>query len=331
MLRYSMITLARSALCCLAFNLSACVINTEQPANEAIREENQAYLSLQQLRDEYGKPESRYMTIQGMEIHFMDEGEGPALLMVHGSLSSLHTWDIITDKLKRDFRVIRYDIPGYGLSGPALEPAVGSVAPEAIAAELLQRLGVSSVTAVGTSSGGTLATFLAAQYPTLVQRLVLCNMPSSPLSYDHLVMPQSFLDAQQRVKQQDGFRDPDFWYQYHSYFAGDPLRISAQVLKEYYDYGRREPEAYPIGMVAVIGDGVAAAEKMSRVTQPTLLVWGSSDPLLPRSAAENLENMLPQADVSRVFLDDVGHYPPLESGERVGALIDAYLKTAIPQ
>ncbi len=317
----------RTLLISIVLSLCGCAVAQQEQSINSTIGTTPEYLELSELRELYAEEDSKFVSIHGMKIHYKDEGQGPVLLMVHGSQSSLHTWDVIVDMLKTEYRIIRYDIPGFGLSGPAVKPGEDTISPEDLAAELLEILGVEKVTAIGTSSGGTLATFLAAEYPDLVERLILSNMPASPVTYDHLVLPEAFKAAQARAKSNNDLYDRDFWKQYHTYFAGDGTRISEKTITEYYDYGRRTPEEYPIGMVAVIGDGVASKEKMAKITQPTLLIWGSSDPLLPRSAAENLEKFLPKADVSRVFLKDVGHYPPLESPIRVGMLMEAFLKT----
>jgi haloalkane dehalogenase len=316
----------RAALATLALALAGCQVSaqTSAPAVEAPI----PYLTLDELRESYADANSNFITIKGLDIHYKDEGRGPVLLMVHGSQSSLKTWDVITDMLKDDYRIIRYDIPGYGLSGPVTDEAMGNATPTDLAIGLLDALEVDTVTAIGTSSGGTLVAFLASEYPDRVDRLIVSNMPSDPVVTTHLVMPESFLAAQARTKQNNGFMDEDFWHEYHTFFAGVPERISEKTLGEYYDFGRRPREKHPVGMVSVIGDGVESSKKLRAITQPTLLIWGSSDPLLPRPAAEKLEAYLENADVSRVFLEDVGHYPPLESPERVGTLIEAYLKTA---
>lgn len=319
----------RTAFAALALALAGCQVSAQTASQaEPEAEATLRYESMDELRQEYADAESRFITIKGLEVHYKDEGEGPVLLMVHGSQSSLKTWDVISDMLKDEYRIIRYDVPGYGLSGPVTDEALEIAQPTDIAIGLMDSLGVDKVTAIGTSSGGTLVAFLAAEYPDRVDRLIVSNMPSDPVVTTHLVMPESFLAAQARTKQNDGFMDENFWHEYHTFFAGDSDRISQKTLDEYYDFGRRPREDHPVGMVAVIGDGVESTKKLRAITQPTLLIWGSSDPLLPRPAAEKLETYLENADVSRVFLQDVGHYPPLESPERVGKLIQAYLDTA---
>ena len=288
-------------------------------------------LSVAELRKKYRDPQSRFMTIKGVEIHYKDEGprRAPVLFMVHGSQSSVRTWDRITQLLKGRYRVIRYDIPGYGLSGPATDEAAASVQPVEIAEGLVDSLGVKKLTFVGVSSGGTMGMYLAAKRPELVERLILSNTPSDPVKTDHLVQPQSFLDAQARAVK-TGYQDMTFWNEYLSYFAGDPKRISAKTRAEYYDFNRREKEKHPIALVARIGDGKQAAIEMAKVKAPTLLAWGTGDPLLPESAANAIARYLSNAQISRLMMPDVGHYPPLEIPDRFARIIADYVEVVIP-
>ncbi|MEX6724947.1 alpha/beta fold hydrolase [Parapedomonas caeni] len=287
------------------------------------------YLTIEALRAKYQDPAGRIANIDGAEVYYKDEGQGPAILMVHGSASSLRTWDRIADRLKSKYRVIRYDIPGYGLSGRVSDEVAKNVQPTDIAEKLLAQLGVNKITFVGVSSGGTLGMFLAARRPDLVERLILSNTPSDPVKTDHLVMPESFIKAQAEAKA-TGFQDMTFWNEYLSYFAGDPKRISAAKREEYYDFNRRTPEKYPVAMVARIGDGKEATTLMSQVKAPTLLLWGGSDHLLPESAAYRIAEYLKQAQISRVIMPDVGHYPPVEVPERFEQLLSAYIEAATP-
>lgn len=287
------------------------------------------YLTVDQLRTMYNDEQSRYITIGGVEVHYKDEGTGPVLMMVHGSESSLRTWDGIVDVLKDRYRIIRYDIPGYGLSGSVSDEVAANVDPLDIPLGLIEELGVEKLTFVGVSSGGTMGMYLAAQHPELVERLIISNTPSDPVDTSHLVMPQTFVDAIARATE-TGYRDLDFWNEFLSYFSGDPARISARTRQEYYDFYRRVPEKHPIALVAVIGDGVVATERMARVTQPTFQIWGGSDKLLPESAADASAGYLSNAQLSRVMMPDVGHYPPLEVPRRFAQLIAAYVEAGVP-
>ncbi|WP_068086038.1 alpha/beta fold hydrolase [Novosphingobium rosa] len=291
------------------------------------------WLTIAQLRHLYADPVSRFMTIKGLEIHYKDEGprNAPVLFMVHGSVSSLRTWDGVAAQLKQRYRIIRYDIPGYGLSGRISDEAERTVQPVEVAEGLLDALHVSKVTFVGVSSGGTMGMYLAARRPDLVTRLVLSNTPSDPVDTSHLVMPKAFLDAQARAKGHGGYQDQIFWDQFLTFFAGHGDRISPQTRREYHDFNRRTPEAHPIAMMARIGDGKQADLEMNKVTAPTLLLWGGADPLLPESAALALVRHMPNARISRLIMPDVGHYPPLEVPARFARLLSDYIEQVTPE
>ena len=289
------------------------------------------WLSVAQLRARYADKASRFMTIGGVEVHYKDEGPrtAPVLYMVHGSVSTLRTWDRIVNLLKPRYRIIRFDIPGYGLSGRISDEAAKNVQPVDIAEGLLTRLKVAKVTFVGVSSGGTMGMYLAAKRPDMVERLILSNTPSDPVDTGHLVMPEGFLKAQAAAKA-TGFQDQTFWNEYLSYFAGDPKRISAKTRAEYYDFNRRTPEKYPVALVARIGDGKQATIEMAKVRAPTCLIWGGADHLLPEAAVVAITRYLSGAQISKVILPDVGHYPPLEAPDRFAQLIAAYVEAGTP-
>jgi pimeloyl-ACP methyl ester carboxylesterase len=290
-------------------------------------------LTVVQLRAKYQDKQSRFMPVKGMEIHYKDEGprHGPVLLMIHGSQSSLRTWDRITTLMEKRYRVIRLDIPGYGLSSSTTDEAAKSVQPVEVVEGLLDGLGVKKVAAaIGVSSGGTMAMYLAAKRPELVQRLILSNTPSDPVDTSHLVPSPGFKAAQERARQ-SGYQDLDFWDQYLSFFSGDATRISAKTKAEYWDFNRRGPEKYPIAMVARIGDGKQATIEMAKITTPTFLVWGSGDPLLPESAVTAITRYLKNATISKVLMPDVGHYPPLEVPDRFARWIETYVEAGVPK
>lgn len=327
-----MASVARYLLALLAIALPLVAPTAARSAEPAAASssETSPRLTVAELRAKYGDARSRYMTIRGTEVHYKDEGKGPVLFMVHGSQSSLRTWDRITVLLKRRYRIIRYDIPGYGLSGPVSDAAAATVQPVEIAEELLERLGVRKLTFVGVSSGGTMGMYLAAKRPEMVERLILSNTPSDPVKTDHMVQPQSFLVAQERATR-TRYQDLDFWNEYLSYFSGDPARISPRTRAEYYDFNRRTAEKHPIALVARIGDGRQAAVEMAKVRAPTFLIWGTGDPLLPESAANAIARYLANARISRVLMPDVGHYPPLEVPDRFARLIADYIEVVVPR
>ena len=286
-------------------------------------------LTLQELRAKYADPAGKIAIVGGVEVYYKDEGQGPAILMVHGSQSTLKTWDHIAPRLTDRYRVIRYDVPAQGLSGTVTDEHMQRLQPVDIAEGLLAQLGVDKVTFVGVSSGGTLGVYLAAKRPEMVERLILSNTPADTVTTGHLP-PSAEFQEQQRIAKETGLRNRNYWSAFLDYFSGDPARLSANIREQYYDFNRRAPERHLIGLVAKVADQEKAKAAMKAVKAPTLLIWGAKDLLLPVPAGKALAGYLSGTDVSMMVMPDVGHYPPLESPERFAKILEAYMESATP-
>ncbi len=289
----------------------------------------QVRATLEELRAKYAGDNGQIAVIEGIEVYYKDEGHGPAILMVHGSRSTLKTWDYVAAELKNRYRVIRYDIPPQGLSGPVSDAQAAALEPTDIPEALLALLDVERVTFVGVSSGATLGVYLAAKRPDLVERLVLSNMPADPVDTSHLQMPEAFIEEQRKAKE-SGFESLAFWNLFLNFFSGDPQRIDAGIREQYYDFNRRIPEDNNFSLVGTVANHEAATLAMSQVVAPTLLIWGGKDQLLVPETADTLAGYLSATQVSKILMPDVGHYPPLESPRRFAQLTAAFIEAAAP-
>jgi hypothetical protein len=81
-------------------------------------------IPIENLKTKYAVPDSEFIAINGVNIHYKDEGKGPVLLLLHGICASLYTWDGWASELKKHYRIIRLDLPGWGLTGPIGEASV---------------------------------------------------------------------------------------------------------------------------------------------------------------------------------------------------------------
>ena len=79
-------------------------------------------IPMEELKKKYAYENSKFITVDGLKVHYIDEGEGPVLLLLHGVCASLHTWDGWVKELKGSYRIIRFDNMGFGLTGPAVKP-----------------------------------------------------------------------------------------------------------------------------------------------------------------------------------------------------------------
>lgn len=108
----------------------------------------------------------------GRRLHYLDEGAGPPLLLIHGVGAALESWDAVAADLRADHRVIRADLRGHGASQRIEAPfSLEGFAEDAVA--LLDHLGVARAHVAGFSLGGLIAQCLAVGWPERVDRLAL--------------------------------------------------------------------------------------------------------------------------------------------------------------
>lgn len=285
---------------------------------------------LAELRAKIGTPADRYMKIAGgVELRYRDEGKGPVLLLLHGSRSSLASWDPVVAKLVKHYRVVRFDQPPHALSGPISKEAIAAVgSPENMVKQFLDKLGVRKATVLGTSSGGTLAYYFAATYPAMVDGLVLSNTPSDPVNELKPVLTPDMEAANARAKA-NGLEDRAFWRTYFEWLWGDKSRITERQVDAYYNYNLRGIDPNYTGLQALTSNKAATMARLDAVTAPTLIIWGMRDPVLPPYLGEKLFDYLKNVKGrSFIAMEDVGHYPPVEVPDRYADLVLAWLKAA---
>jgi pimeloyl-ACP methyl ester carboxylesterase len=116
-------------------------------------------------------------SVLGVKLHVRDGGpkNAPAVLMLHGFGSSLHTWEPWAKDLSKDMRVIRIDLPGSGLSSPDPAGDYSDTHTIQLILALLDQLGIAKASVIGHSMGGRIAWTLAATHPEHVSKLVLIS------------------------------------------------------------------------------------------------------------------------------------------------------------
>jgi pimeloyl-ACP methyl ester carboxylesterase len=113
-----------------------------------------------------------------VQVHVRDEGwaQDPVpVLLIHGTSSSLHTWERWAKDLKKDHRVISFDLPGFGLTGPAPDNDYSIAAYLRFVQSLMDTLGVKKAIIAGNSLGGEIAWRFAADMPQRVEKLILLD------------------------------------------------------------------------------------------------------------------------------------------------------------
>lgn len=270
----------------------------------------------------YATGESRFMDIDGLRVHYRDEGEGPALLLIHGTSSSLHTWDAWTDTLKSTHRVIRFDLPAFGLTGPRADKDYSIAAYVALAFKVLDRLEIPKAAIAGNSLGGDIAWRMAVAQPQRVSKLILVDAAGYPRNPDEL--PFVFLLAKTPVVQDImPHLAPRFMYVqnvrdvYH-----DANRITDALIDRYRDLMLREGNRQ--AMIERINmPFVDEHQRIATLRLPVLIQWGRHDRWIPAAHGERFATDIPNAILKWY---DAGHVPmeelPSETVKDAAAFLD---------
>jgi pimeloyl-ACP methyl ester carboxylesterase len=269
--------------------------------------------SVQSLAPTWAAPPSRFVTINGMDAHLRDEGrrddEAP-LLLLHGTSASLHTWDGWVEQLGTERRVIRVDLPGFGLTGPNPAGTYDIETYVDFVVELLDTLQLQRVVLVGNSLGGYVAWKTAHDHPSRVTKLVLID--SAGFAYESESVPLGFRIARSPVL------SPIF-----SHFLtrgavasslrnvyGDPARVSAALVERYYELTLRAGNRRAVAARFRQMVGGEHVSQIGNITQPALVIWGAKDRLIPLKFGHRFARELPHATL--VVFDDLGHVPQEE-------------------
>ena len=132
-------------------------------------------MTIDELKEKYTYETSNFVVIDGLDIHYCDEGEGEIILLVHGTFSSLHSFDDWNDLLVKQFRVIRMDLPGFGLTGPHPDHLYSIDDYSDFLNSFLEKLQIKSCSIAGNSLGGWLSWEFAIKYQNRVDKLVLID------------------------------------------------------------------------------------------------------------------------------------------------------------
>lgn len=271
---------------------------------------------------------ARQTEIAGVTVNYRDDGSGPVLVLLHGSFGSLRMFDDMVHALGPGYRIIRYDQPPSGLSGAV--PKEFSMTSEEFLRALLDKLGVGKVSLLGTSSGGIIAYRFAAAYPDRVNALILSNVPpSAPVDNTgarrrlakSLQLSLGYCMKYSRPFSRTCWQDflvSNFWRR---------ARVTDELVTEYYDLNRRPGASEFSSMTAIMRKDDEVVRLLAAVKAPTLLLWGTKDPVLPAATAGLLASRLTSTSARTELFDDVSHYPPLEAPAEVAAATRNFLQS----
>jgi pimeloyl-ACP methyl ester carboxylesterase len=284
-------------------------------------------LPLAELEARYLQPDGKYLNVLGTRLHVRDTGstDAPTVLMLHGLGSSLHTWEDWARVLDRDFRVIRVDLPGHGLTGADASGDYSMSRLLALLEGMLEQLGLQQVALVGNSMGGRVAWNMAAALPERVWGLVLVSpdgFASPGFEYNEPPEIPAVMDLMRYFLPSAVLR-PNV----EMAFA-DRSALSEEVFQRYHDMMRVPGTRAALLAFLRQVELVQPEPLLAKISAPTVLVWGEQDAMIPISNAVDYQTAMPQAKLVR--LPGIGHVPQEEAPALSVGPVNSFLHEHAP-
>jgi len=273
-------------------------------------------IDLNELKDKYAYPSSSFISIDGINVHYRDVGKGEAIILIHGTGASLHTWEKWIDILSPGYRVISFDLPGFGLTGPDPNHNYQISRYTAILDSLMVKLKVDSFHIAGNSLGGLVAWRYTSQFPQKILTLNLIDaagLPQPgkkpPFIFQLAKLPV-LSTLMQKVTPKSIIKNSML-----DVYKNDQL-VTEKLIDRYFELSLRE------------GNRTAFVKRMSqlnekldindlkRITAPVLIQWGKDDRWIPLAKGYEFKKIIPKAELK---IYNSGHVPmeenPMETVE----------------
>ncbi|MDX1332025.1 MAG: alpha/beta hydrolase [Robiginitalea sp.] len=279
-----------------------------------------------ELKPKYAGPPSKFTPILGMDVHYRDEGnpqDSLPVVLLHGTGASLHTFDAWTAALKEDRRVVRMDLPGFGLTGPFPDRTYSMEAYVGFVAAFLSDRGIKSCILGGNSLGGQIAWNFTLEHPERVDKLILIDAAGYPGKSTSV--PIAFRIARTPVvKNILTFITPRFVVasSVENVYA-DKSKVSEELVNRYFDLSLRSGNRQALIDRMQMPFDSSRTGDIKNITQPTLILWGAEDGLIPVESAYRFQRDLPNDTL--VVLKDSGHVPMEEDPEESLGVVLAFI------
>jgi len=278
-------------------------------------------MTTDELKEKYTYETSKFVTIDELDIHYCDEGDGEVILLVHGTFSSLHSFDDWNDILKKQYRVIRLDLPGFGLTGPNASHEYSIDNYSDFLDAFLEKLNIKSCSVAGNSLGGWLCWEFAVKYENRVDELILIN---SAGYIGEKSMPLPFVIAQTPVlRNVFNYVPRAVVRRFLRQVFEDQSKVTDKVVNRHYDLFHREGNKEAFVKLAN-SDYAHNTDRLIQLSVPVLIMWGANDNWINVKHSRKFEKDIQNSEV--VIYENVGHVPMEEIPEKSAADLISFLE-----
>ena len=282
-------------------------------------------ISVDELKVDYSNKYSKFINVDDLQVHYRIEGEGAPIVLIHGTASSLHTWDAWTAELKKTNKVIRMDLPAFGLTGPNASADYSIKSYTNFLHKFLTRIKIDSFYLAGNSLGGNIAWNYTAEHPNKVKKLILVDASGLPTNKPQ---PAVFKLAKTPLLS-DLFLyiTPKFFIKKNiREVYADDTKITDELITRYHKMalrdGNRQAFIDRARMDFKLGSK-ANLDKLKSIETPTLLIWGAKDNWIPLDNGKRMDSVLQNSKL--VVIENSGHVPMEENPKESLVTLKSFL------
>jgi len=278
------------------------------------------------VKSKYANQSSKFLSVLGMNVHYRDDGlleDTLPLVMIHGLSSSLHTWDSLVVRLKDKKRMIRMDLPGFGLTGPNPGHDYSIAYYNQFIDSFLNKLHIKKCILVGNSLGGNIAWNQSLLNIEKIHTIVLINSAGYPrknekgnLGFTLAALPFfnsliTKITPKSLIKK--SLED--------AYF--DKTKIQSDLVDRYYDLLLHEGNRKAI-IELFKQRKFLSSDNIKNVHCPTLIIWGQNDQMIDVENAYQFNTDIKNSQLH--IIPSSGHIPMEETPDEVYRILVGMLK-----
>ena len=282
-------------------------------------------ISVDELKVDYTNKYSKFINVDDLQVHYRIEGEGTPIVLIHGTASSLHTWDAWTAELKKTNKVIRLDLPAFGLTGPNATADYSIKSYTNLLHKFLNKIKIDTFYLAGNSLGGNIAWNYTAEHPNKVKKLILVDASGLPTNKPQ---PAVFKLAKTPLLS-DLFLyiTPKFFIKKNMREVyADDTKITDELITRYHKMalrdGNRQAFIDRARMDFKLGSK-ANLDKLKSIETPTLLIWGAKDNWIPLDNGKRMGRVMQNSKL--VVLENSGHVPMEENPDESLTILKSFL------
>lgn len=265
------------------------------------------------LIQSYTYPDSRFIDIDGLQVHCRSTGKGEPMLLLHDANSSLHTWATWTDRLSQRCQVISVDLPGFGLTGPHPRGSYSAFMYASFLDKLVDSLHLRSFNLAGNGLGAQIAWFYASEHPDRLRKLVLLNAPGFETRSTPWIIWLARTPVLNRVMWKITPRS-FIRLMLEDVYADDHL-VSDSLVQRHFELLLRPGNRKAFTDRAQVSENRPPADLIENITTPTLILWGAEDTRVSPEHAYDFHRKIPGA-LLKIY-QNTGHWPQEENPESV--------------